>query len=368
VYAQVQVGSGATATGLRGVAVGDNSSAGAFTHATAVGAYTEAGADYATAVGQASKATGIGSAAVGSGAQGSGANSSAFGGGAQASGSASTALGHYAGAAGEAAVAVGYDAKANADSSTAIGRSAVANGTGATALGQSSNAGGANATALGRSANAAGENATALGRSANAAGANSAALGRSASAGGAGSVAIGWGSSAPVDNSVALGASSAATRGAQADYTAAYLTAPQNSVGEVSVGSDGGQRQITNVAAGSAPTDAVNVAQLQGAVEPLRADLALLAGRVGALDKRIEDVKDIAIAAGALSMAAAQLRFDDRPGKLSIAAGGAGFHGQGAVAIGMGYTSPDRLWRANIAGSFSDGEAAFGGGLSFTLN
>src|SRR5262249_33610125 len=37
----------------------------------------------------------------------------------------------------------------------------------------------------------------------------------------------------------------------------------QNSAGEVSVGSVGAERQITNVAPGSAPTDAVNLGQLQ---------------------------------------------------------------------------------------------------------
>ncbi|MBH1631659.1 ESPR-type extended signal peptide-containing protein [Stenotrophomonas maltophilia] len=68
-------------------------------------------------------------------------------------------------------------------------------------------------------------------------------------------------------NSVALGYRSAALRGAQASYSAYGLTAPQVSAGEVSVGTaGGGERQITNVAAGSANTDAVNVVQLKGAI------------------------------------------------------------------------------------------------------
>ncbi len=73
-------------------------------------------------------------------------------------------------------------------------------------------------------------------------------------------------------NSVALGYRSAALRGAQASYTAFGLTAAQVSAGEVSVGSaDGGERQITNLAAGSASTDAVNVAQLRGAISQIDA-------------------------------------------------------------------------------------------------
>jgi autotransporter adhesin len=223
------------------------------------------------------------------------------------------------------------------------------------------------------------------------------ALGYSASATATGGIAIGIGAQATALHSIALGGGSIAERGGQTDYVAPYMSTPQNSGGEVSVGSTtDGQRQITNVAAGSAATDAVNVAQLQGAVEPLAtnvgtlttglatlttdvgtlssgltslgSDVAALSGRVDALGSRLEDTRDIAIAAGALSMAAAQLRFDDRLGKISIAMGGGAFHGQGAGAIGVGYTSSDRLWRANVSGSFTEGESALGGGVSFTLN
>jgi len=73
-------------------------------------------------------------------------------------------------------------------------------------------------------------------------------------------------------NSVALGFRSSATRGAQASYSAYGLTTAQLSAGEVSVGSaGGGERQITNLAAGSANTDAVNVGQLKGAISQITA-------------------------------------------------------------------------------------------------
>jgi autotransporter adhesin len=72
-------------------------------------------------------------------------------------------------------------------------------------------------------------------------------------------------------NSVALGYRSAATRGAQASYAAYGMTAAQVSAGEVSVGVAGSERQISHVAAGSAGTDAVNVAQLQGAISQVNA-------------------------------------------------------------------------------------------------
>ncbi|HEI2547933.1 TPA: YadA-like family protein [Escherichia coli] len=76
-------------------------------------------------------------------------------------------------------------------------------------------------------------------------------------------IAIGSNASANHANSIAMGNGSQTTRGAQTGYTAYNMDAPQNSVGEFSVGSEDGQRQITNVAAGSADTDAVNVGQLK---------------------------------------------------------------------------------------------------------
>jgi autotransporter adhesin len=99
----------------------------------------------------------------------------------------------------------------------------------------------------------------------NAAAVGSIALGTDATvgAGGTGSVALGTGSTATVTNSVALGAGSDASRGPVAGYVAFGLPGTWDSVGEISVGAPGSERQITNVAPGSALTDAVNMAQLQ---------------------------------------------------------------------------------------------------------
>nr|WP_246587099.1 YadA-like family protein [Stakelama flava] len=85
------------------------------------------------------------------------------------------------------------------------------------------------------------------------------------------SMAIGPEAEASAANSVALGSGAVANRGGQADYTALGLGTPQTSVGEVSVGTQGAERQITNLAAGSAATDAVNVAQLQGVADQVTA-------------------------------------------------------------------------------------------------
>ena len=100
------------------------------------------------------------------------------------------------------------------------------------------------------------------------------ALGNDASVGpgATGSMALGAGSSATAANSVALGADSIAGRGPQAGYVAFGLPGTWSSAGEVSVGSPGSERQITNVAPGSAPTDAVNMAQLQAIASAIPTD------------------------------------------------------------------------------------------------
>lgn len=99
---------------------------------------------------------------------------------------------------------------------------------------------------------------------ATAAGAIAIGSGAGVAAGATGSIALGAGAQATGANSVALGAGSVAGRGPLTGYAALGLTGPQTSAGEVSVGSAGAPRQITNVAAGIDPTDAVNAAQLAG--------------------------------------------------------------------------------------------------------
>lgn len=124
---------------------------------------------------------------------------------------------------------------------------------------------------------ATGNNATAAGVRTSAAGNFATAVGADATAANANSTAIGYKAKSSVDDGVALGANSVASVAAgKAGYnvktadsrtngysglTGATLT---STMGAVSVG-DGGTktRQITNVAAGTADTDAVNVAQLR---------------------------------------------------------------------------------------------------------
>ncbi|EKQ3387542.1 YadA-like family protein [Escherichia coli] len=108
-------------------------------------------------------------------------------------------------------------------------------------------------------------------------------------------IAIGSNASANHANSIAMGSGSQTTRGAQTDYTAYNMDAPQNSVGEFSVGSEDGQRQITNVAAGSADTDAVNVGQLKVTDERVAHNtqsITNLNNQVTNLDTRVTNIEN----------------------------------------------------------------------------
>ncbi|MCK6104219.1 MULTISPECIES: YadA-like family protein [unclassified Brevundimonas] len=107
-------------------------------------------------------------------------------------------------------------------------------------------------------------------------------------------VAVGPEAQAVADNSIALGAGSLADRTAQTDYVALGVTGLQSSVGSVSFGSAGAERQLTNVAAGTAATDAVNVAQLQGVSNRVDA----LAGTAVSYDTTTRDTLTLAGANG----------------------------------------------------------------------
>lgn len=108
-------------------------------------------------------------------------------------------------------------------------------------------------------------------------------------------IAIGSNARTNHANSIAMGNGSQTTRGAQTDYTAYNMDTPQNSVGEFSVGSEDGQRQITNVAAGSADTDAVNVSQLKVTDSRVAANtesINNLNTQVSSLDTRVTNIEN----------------------------------------------------------------------------
>lgn len=209
-----------------------------------------------------------------------------------ATGSASMAFGVETKASGDQSLAMGAKSSASGMNSLAIGYGNEAAGTQSVAVGNSTNASGNFSVAIGLGAQAGTKNtdvestdhggAVAVGYGASAAETGSAAYGYSAQAKAVESSAFGTSAQANVEGSIALGAHSVANRGkGSTGYLAPDMTDPANAAkaatwvstsGAVSLGgTDAAEaganktisRQITNLAAGSEDSDAVNVAQLK---------------------------------------------------------------------------------------------------------
>ena len=201
-------------------------------------------------------------------------------------------------------------------------------GAGSIVIGDGADASGSNSSAIGQGAVASGSNGTAIGQGSAASGSNGTAIGQGSSASGSGGTAIGQGSSATHDNSVALGAGSTTDRN-----------------DSVSVGSAGAERQITNVRAGTAPTDAVNVQQLNNSVHSARQD---------------------AMGGVAAAMAVAGLPQSTLPGRTFMAISGSTYGNEYGTAIGASYMTKDGKWVVKGAvNTSSRGEvgAVVGGGF-----
>lgn len=199
---------------------------------------------------------------------------------------------------GDGAIAIGKDSKADGEGTVAQGAGAVARFSGSVAIG-------AGAKALADPTTAVGNNAVASGNN---------------------SVALGANTLASGDNAVALGQGSVATG------------ANTVSVGDAESGLT---RKITNVAPGTAPTDAVNVGQLDAAVS------------------RLEDKID---RTGAIAMAASQIHLPAGfANGLGVGAGGQG--GQSALALGYVGTLRDNV-TVRLTAGVSGSTRSYGGGLA----
>ena len=166
-----------------------------------------------------------------------------------------------------------------------------------------------------------------------ASGTHATAAGANAVASGANAVALGANTQATGANSVALGADSVADRD-----------------NGVSVGSAGNERQITNVAPGTAGTDAANMNQLnamaaqgQGYVDQ----------RISGVQNQISDVRRDAFGAAAAAMAVAGLPQPTEPGKTMVAAAGSHIGGQTGMALGVSYVTRNNRWVAKASASSS---------------
>ncbi len=235
----------AAGTGSRYVKVNDGTGAIAGdavatgTGSIAVGPASNAGGDFATAIGQKAGAD-EGSAAIGYQATASGTRSVAMGFGAHTNANAnSVALGSFASGEGTGAVAVGAAARAAQDG-IATGHAAVSAATDGIAVGR-------NATAGGTAANGA------------TVGSGSIAIGADSYATYLGTVAIGRGATAGQKSAVALGMDSVADRSSTVSVGRSEEKDANGTVTRSAI-----NRQIANVADGTADTDATTVSQLKG--------------------------------------------------------------------------------------------------------
>ena len=254
-------------TGYMGVAIGRENDAqyssvavGHDNHApgyyeTVAGSYNTANGNYSSAIGYDNDVTGTPNSSGSTKAQKS-----------HAYGADNTVTGDYN-------LAAGNGNKITGNYDIALGNNATATGNDASAIGKSAQATASDALALGSNASSSASNATALGSNAKAYAKNAVALGNSAYA--------------SLDGAVALGSNSVASR---ASGTAGYdpLTGTSSALSSgiwkatdsaISIGNGTSvTRQLTGLAAGSADTDAVNVAQLKNAVSAISFDYSIFNG------------------------------------------------------------------------------------------
>ena len=178
-------------------------------------------------------------------------------------------------------IAIGRETKATGSGATVVGARAEASGNNSIAIGQSGKdspkviASGVNSIAIGMQSQATGESAIAEGPGSRAAGQFGVALGRKANASATAATALGNEATANIANGVALGSSSVTTtdKGVVGynpsdphERKYAPLTGNVKTATTAAVSIGNGQqmtRQLTGLAAGTADTDAVNVAQLK---------------------------------------------------------------------------------------------------------
>lgn len=202
--------------------------------------------------------------------------------------------------------------------------------------------------------------------------ANTTSIGYDAKVSKEGGVALGYKSNATVDKGAAgydptTGATSTETNSTWKATSAAA------SVGDVG---NGVTRQITSVAAGTADTDAVNVAQLKKAGQNLSildSQVKNNADNISNLDTRVTHIGNSLtklgdrvdrVGAGAAALAALHPQDFDPDDKWDFAAGYGNYKDANAVAIGA-YYRPNEDTMFSVGGSFSGGENMVNVGVSW---
>ena len=289
----IAIGSSALVTNYNTIAIGYEAKSNSYS-SIALGFQAKAdGGGYSIAQGYQAEAKGVYSVAFGYNAK-SESNSYAIGNNVHSYAENSLALGYSSETKGRKSFAIGYQARTYSDDSQAYGTDAVANGNSSIAIGNTATTGiynrgsdsvvgnaASGAIAIGGGASAKAEDTIAIGYGADAKKQYGVVMGYSSEVNADYGTAIGTRANVreKVDYGVALGYGSIADRKAVTDDTEkekAYFGtnkyAEQQSkikntfkgdMGALSIGTESNTRQIINVAAGIADTDAVNVAQLR---------------------------------------------------------------------------------------------------------
>ncbi|NIJ69958.1 ESPR-type extended signal peptide-containing protein [Xanthomonas sp. 60] len=188
----------------------------------------------------------------------------------------------------------------------------------------------------------AGQGSVAIGDNSKAEGTGAIGIGSGAGAIGEGSVAIGDGASSANRDSVAIGSGSTTDRD-----------------NEVSVGSPGHERVIGNVAAGTRPTDAVNLGQME---DRFQAERDWSNSRFQAVDKRIDRMGAISAAYAGMALNTAGLSGDNRVG-----AGVGAQNGRTALAVGyQRILGEKKNVSVSLGGAFSGSDQSVSAGAGFS--
>ncbi|ORF29298.1 hypothetical protein BGI09_09480, partial [Snodgrassella alvi] len=222
-------------------------------------------------------------------------------------------------------------------------------------------------------ASASGSDAIAVGGAAAASGKAAVAIGSQAAASAENGVAIGNHASVTQNGGIALGANSVANTAAGINgYIPVSATAQQaraiqattSTQAAVSVGdaANGVYRQITGVAAGTADTDAVNVAQLKG----VNARMENINRYVNDVNDRVHRVERRAYSGTALAMALSGAYLPQlNAGEQTVGVGMGSYHGYAAVGINYKATNNTGKFSWGAGVSTTGRETGFNAGIGY---
>jgi len=127
-----------------------------------------------------------------------------------------------------------------------------------------------------------------------------------------------------------------------------------NRADTVSVGTAADPRQITNVADGTRPGDAVNMSQFQGLQSHVDDEFSMQ-------DKRISKIGAMGTALSSVAMNTAAADGNNR-----VAVGGGFQSGQSAFAVGVQHVFRGTHATVSLSGAFSHGENSVGVGAGMS--